>query len=662
MHAVESPLMADICDQIFTSSPIASVILDTSLCVQKASNSFLNLAKLRADQLCGRNYLALLENEVLTSDADVLHVRDLIDRAIQTLEIETGRHVHTGQKVWQIRVIPTVVDHKLLCLVVEWLPAPKKTTEDVTIGDGLTVGEAFRTLVEAVNDYAIFLLDTKGNVVTWNAGAELNKRYKPHEIIGKHFSIFYGDEDLKANKPAKELEVCLLEGKVEDEGWRYRKDGTRFWANVVITAIYSNGVHVGFGKVTRDLTERKAAETRLIAAYKESAELKSEFLANMSHEIRTPMHGMISANTLLLDTALTEEQRDLVSIIEDSSKILLQVINDILDYSKLASGSVLLSSDVVVISDILSSVIRSFQTILKPGVHFQLSCTQDIPRSVQGDAFRYRQVLQNLVSNAVKFTDNGFIRVHAYLQSEDGQTYTVYTEVRDTGIGIPDHARTSLFTPFKQFDNSSTKRYQGTGLGLSISKSLVELMGGQIGLISNPQVTGSVFWFTAKFQKINASNEMSRLTTQMANMTPLTPPPGLSAMLRETFGSKNILLAEDNIINQKVMVKMLRSLGFVRVDIAPDGAQAIVLFNDGSKCYDLILMDVSMPILDGLTATTRLRSAGVRVPIIALTANALKGDREEFLARGMDDHVPKPVDRDILTKTLTKWLVPIACS
>jgi osomolarity two-component system sensor histidine kinase TcsA len=191
---------------------------------------------------------------------------------------------------------------------------------------------------------------------------------------------------------------------------------------------------------------------------------------------------------------------------------------------------------------------------------------------------------------------------------------------------------------------------------------LVVLLGGHIGLVSDVDVNGSTFWFTARFQKINALGDMSSLTAQLLNTGPLTPTVDLATIIREVFGRKKILLAEDNTINQKVMVKMLRSLGFTRVDIAPDGARAVELVSRSEKSYDLILMDVSMPVLDGLAATTQLRSAGVRLPILALTANALKGDREEFLAKGMNDHIPKPVDRDVLTKTLAKWLIPTAYS
>ncbi|KAF1809137.1 hypothetical protein P152DRAFT_170719 [Eremomyces bilateralis CBS 781.70] len=650
--------MADIYEQVFTLSPIPSVILNPELRIQRASNSFLHHTKLRVDELCDSNYLELLKDRVLISDTDMRHVRDVIHGTIQTLEVQTGRRIRTSPgAVWQLRVVPTVMNGALLYLLVEWLQAAKREEKNSLIGNGLARSEALRLLVGAVKDYAIFLLDTEGIVLTWNAGAELNKGYKPHEIIGKHFSTFYSEEDVRANKPAKELEVCLLEGRVEDEGWRYRRDGTRFWANVIITAIYDVDVHVGFGKVTRDLTERKAAESRLLAAYEESANLKSEFLANMSHEIRTPMHGMISANKLLLDTQLTEEQRDLADIINDSGKIMLQVINDILDYSKLVSGSFSLSSSIVVITSIVGSVMRNFQTILKSGVYFQSFSAEGIPRSIQGDPLRYRQVLQNLVSNAVKFTDKGFIGIRTCVHSEDDHTYTIKTEVQDTGIGVSESAASSLFTPFRQLDNTTTKTHQGTGLGLSISKSLVELMGGQICFAPNPERSGSVFWFTAKFNKINILDGMESLTAQFDGTTPLTPNPDDSTLYREYFGTKSLLLAEDNIINQKVMVRMLHSLGFMRVDTAVDGAQAINLVINSPKNYDLILMDISMPVLDGIAAATQLRRSGCRLPIIAVTANVLKESREDFRAKGLNDYVPKPVDRNLLTKILMEWLV-----
>jgi osomolarity two-component system, sensor histidine kinase TcsA len=643
-----------VAEEVFALNPISTVLLDPSLRIQKASNSFLESSALSGKEWHGMSFLGVLEKYFSLSQTEVRRIQDIINVALRIHKVQISTH-STTETTQHLRVVPIVKDDSLCHLVIEWQPVARLDTGQKLIGSGLSTTEAFRVLVEAVKDYAIFLLDTQGYIVTWNAGAELSKGYKPHEIIGKHFSVFYGPEDLKADKPRRELEICLRDGRVQDEGWRYRKDGTRFWANVVITTIYDNDVHVGFGKVTRDLTERIAAESQLIAAYEESANLKSEFLANMSHEIRTPMHGVLSANTLLLDTHLTDQQRDLVNIIDDSGKIMLQIINDILDYSKLSSGSFSLSSDIVGLQSIISSVLHSFQNVLKPTVHFELSLSPNLPKSAQGDPLRFRQIVQNLISNAVKFTERGYIRVHVSVQKEDESSYTIYTEVKDSGIGVSEQAKGSLFTPFSQFDNSKTKRYSGTGLGLSISKSLVDMMGGQIACLPNPDGYGTIFWFTIILQKIKLVNGVPDLTQEMDESLTISASDN-SKTLKEIFEQKAILLAEDNIINQKVMLMTLRSLGFLRVDTATDGAQASRLAADSPKEYDLILMDINMPILDGIKSTAEIRSCGIKTPIIALTANALKGDREHFLSKGMNDYIPKPVDKVHLARVLKTWL------
>ena len=235
------------------------------------------------------------------------------------------------------------------------------------------------------------MLDTQGNIATWNRGAEVLKGYSPSDIIGKHFSIFYSPDDRAADKPAKGLALALQKGRIEAEGWRYRKDGTRFWANVMITPIYQFGRHVGFVKVTRDLTERKAAETRMIAAYEESSKMKTDFLANMSHEIRTPMNGMQLALAMLKDTNLSDQQLEFASIIDDSTTTLLQIINDVLDYSKLSSGSFSLNSDVLDIKNVINAVMRNCRSLLRPEVELTLSIPADFPQVVRGDPLRYRQ-------------------------------------------------------------------------------------------------------------------------------------------------------------------------------------------------------------------------------------------------------------------------------
>jgi osomolarity two-component system sensor histidine kinase TcsA len=555
---------------------------------------------------------------------------------------------------WSLRAIPVFDEESLLYLLLEFHDTTRGHQTRQTVRDQLDADDTYRILVQTVKDYAIFMLDTKGNVKTWNAGAALLKGYSREEIVGKHFSTFYTHEDIIAEKPRKEIEICLREGKVEDESWRLRKDGTRFWANVILTSVYRNDVHIGFSKVTRDLTERKAAESRLISAYEEAAKLKSAFLANMSHEIRTPMHGMLSALTLLMDTSLTREQRELGSIIEESGSVLLEVINDILDYSKLASGTFSINSDVISIPDIITSVVRGSQTFLKPGVSLDASLDPNLPKSVHGDPLRYRQIIQNLVSNAVKFTESGSIRVRTLVMKEDDTSYTIRTEVIDTGIGISKPVSGSLFTPFTQCDASATKRYKGTGLGLSISKSLAELMGGAIGFHPNPETHGSVFWFSVNVVKLAVATPITVLEESLASTTisPLDP----HVVLKEIAPSKRLLIAEDNPINQKVMVMMLKGLGFEYVDTALDGALAVQLAKQHSLLYDLILMDISMPVLDGISATMEIRRAGLNIPIVAMTANALKGDMDHYLSKGMNDYVSKPVDRQILADVLLRWL------
>ena len=646
-------------DQSFLAlTSIPTVLLDPSLRILHASASFLSLHNLTTEECSGVGIYELVQAKGLVPE--VASVRYAIETAQATKNVYATEPIQAVSRsaaaptCWSLRAIPVFDEETLLYLSLEFQDTPRGHQTRQAVRDQLDADDTYRILVQTVKDYAIFMLDTKGNVKTWNAGAALLKGYRQEEIVGKHFSTFYTHEDIIAEKPRKEIEICLREGKVEDESWRLRKDGTRFWANVILTTVYRNGVHIGFSKVTRDLTERKAAESRLISAYEEAAKLKSAFLANMSHEIRTPMHGMLSALTLLMDTSLTREQRELGSIIEESGSVLLEVINDILDYSKLASGTFSINSDIISIPDIITSVIRGSQTFLKPGVSLDTSLDQNLPKSVHGDPLRYRQIIQNLVSNAVKFTESGSIHIRTTVMKEDHTSYTIRTEIADTGIGISKSVSGSLFTPFTQCDASVTKRYKGTGLGLSISKSLAELMGGAIGYHPNHETRGSVFWFSVNVAKLPHANPVTALEESLATtlISPLDP----RVVLKEIASSKRLLIAEDNLINQKVMVMMLKGLGFENVDTALDGALAVQLAKQHSLLYDLILMDISMPVFDGISATVEIRRAGLNIPIVAMTANALKGDMDLYLAKGMNDYVSKPVDRQILADVLLKWL------
>lgn len=286
--------------------------------------------------------------------------------------------------------------------------------------------------------------------------------------------------------------------------------------------------------------------------------------------------------------------------------------------------------------------------MLKPGVVLSKELDARVPKNVHSDPLRYRQVLGNLVGNAIKFTEEGTIRIVTTMTDQNDDICTLLTEVIDTGIGVPTHAVDALFTPFAQFDSSATKRYKGTGLGLSICKSLVELMGGAIGYRPNEEGkgVGSVFWFTTKLTKINA---MTGGKTPRLIESP-------SEVVTEAVMTKQLLVVEDNLINRTIMVKLLKNYGFKNIDVALNGEEAITLINRKPLTYGLILMDINMPVLDGIGATKEIRRMGLEVPIIAMTANALKGDEEKYLEIGMNDYIAKPVDRKAALRTLLKWL------
>ncbi|KAJ5175795.1 Two-component system protein A [Penicillium canariense] len=640
--------------RIYRRTPTPTIVLDGSLRVVEASDSHLAAFNHSREEMLGTSIYDLVPG--IVPAPDIASLSGVLGTAITTRTVQVINSIRpTEHKAdFALRVTPIFEDDALIYVLLEAHIAEGAREESGSnISEHAYLNETYKILVDTVKDYAIFMLDTRGHIATWNAGASILKGYSADDIIGQHFSVFYGQEDRQANKPARELEVCLREGKVEDEGWRYRKDGGRFWANVMITPIYQFGRHVGFVKVTRDLTERKAAEARLIDAFEESSKLKTEFLANMSHELRTPMNGMFLALTMLMRTPLTEDQREYASILEDSTSILLQVINDVLDYSKLSSGSFSLNADVLNVPSVVNAVIRNCQPTLKPGVVLESTITPDFPQNVKGDPLRFRQVLQNMVGNAVKFTEKGYIHVKTTysVDPNDPRSYLVTIQVEDSGIGVPEEAIGTLFTPFTRFADSATRRYQGTGLGLSICKSLAELMDGAVGFHANPERSGSVFWMSVKMGRINPPIALAKRKKPSAPDTAVDS----ATLLQKLAAEKQILLVEDNTVNQTIMLKLLATLGFQKVDAAWDGAEAVRMVKQKPLAYNMILMDINMPVMDGLMATEQIRQMQVDVPIIALTGNALKGDAETYLAKGMNDYIAKPLHRQQLVDILLKW-------
>jgi PAS domain S-box-containing protein len=359
-------------------------------------------------------------------------------------------------------------------------------------------GRIYQLMVESVRDYAIFMLDPNGYIASWNRGAERIKGYSADEIIGRHFSVFYPAEDIAARKPEWELEKAAHDGRFEDEGFRIRKDGTRFWANVVITAVRDDdGSLVGFAKVTRDLTERRAAEQRAVAdarrlAFAESANVaKGEFLAAMSHELRTPLNaigGYTDLLTLGLGGPVTPQQLDYLERIRRSQLHLMGIIADLLNFSRIEAGQI--SYDIAPI--LLSQTFDSLTTLVEPqAMARSVSLKREAGEpdlTVMGDRSKVDQILLNLLSNAIKFTDRGGTITLSTSFTHD----TASILVADTGRGIPVDKLDVIFEPFVQLGRSLSSAHEGTGLGLSISRDLARAMKGDL-TVSSKEGVGSTF-------------------------------------------------------------------------------------------------------------------------------------------------------------------------
>jgi PAS domain S-box-containing protein len=381
----------------------------------------------------------------------------------------------------------------------------------VRLEDGLQETEQrFRLMTENVVDYAIYMYDPHGRVMSWNAGAERNKGYAAREIIGESIARFYPREDAERGAPQRDMEQASLLGRVQNEGWRMRKDGTAFWAEVVTTAVRDpDGLLLGFCNVTRDLTERKLHEAEMlrarIAAEQASRE-KSDFIANMSHELRTPLNSLLILAKLLADNAagnLTERQVKFAQTIHDSGMDLLALINDVLDLARIESGagvSVLIAPlELSALTEYIESAFR--QVAVSKGLRFEVRRAPEVPRAIDTDSQRLQQIVRNLLSNAFKFTRHGGVTFeiarassgwtpgHPQLEAAD---QVISFAVSDTGIGIQPERLERIFDAFQQADEFTRREFGGTGLGLSITHELALLLGGEVTVQSNPGI-GSVF-------------------------------------------------------------------------------------------------------------------------------------------------------------------------
>jgi PAS domain S-box-containing protein len=486
-------------------------------------------------------------------------------------------------------------------------------------------------------------------------------------LRGKPIREVVGEEAFAVIRPR--MEAALAGRRVEYEAeMPYRQGRTRYvLVNYVPHVDHEGGVK-GFFAIVTDITERKRAEekirelnaglerrvgertaelVRLNAELEEardqaleSAKAKAQFLANMSHEIRTPLNAVFGMAGLLVDTPLDPRQREYAEIVRGAADALLGVINNILDFSKIEAGKLVLARKDFDLGSLVEKTVALFrEEAERKGIRLSARMAAGIPAALQGDPERLRQVLMNLVGNAIKFTEAGEVRVEASLESETEHGVVVRLAVADTGIGIEPEKGKALFEPFIQADLSMTRRYGGTGLGLAISRQIVELMGGAVGFESRPGA-GSTFWARVPFAKARAGAK---------------PASGAAAggLRRGPWENLSVLVAEDNAVNRRVVLAQLEALG-VKAKAVSDGLEALDAL--AAERFDVVFMDCQMPRMDGYGAARELRRrGGRRVPVIAMTAHALEGDREKCLAAGMDDYIAKPVHLEDLADVLAKW-------
>lgn len=506
-------------------------------------------------------------------------------------------------------------------------------------------------IVESSDD-AIVSKTLNGIIQTWNVGAERLFGYRAEEIIGQPITLLLPPE--RMHEEDQILERVRSGRRVTHlETVRVTKDGRRIDVSVTVSPIKDqDGRIIGASKIAHDITERKRAETALLeakTAAEAANEAKSLFLANISHEVRTPMNAILGMIELAMRHAINPTTKDCLSTAKESADILLALLNDLLDSAKIESGNLQLEAAPLRLRSILDHVTRVFSVrASERGLAFYCRTPEDIPSAVIGDQVRLRQVLFNLVGNAIKFTERGEVVVSVRVESQESEEVQLEFSVRDTGIGIPRDDLNRIFKPFAQADVSTARRFGGTGLGLSISANLVALMGGRIWAESEPG-QGSTFFFT--------------ICLPLAKELPLEQEPSFgipsapSAVLR-------ILLVEDNPANQKLATYILRERGHT-VEVAGNGQQSLRMTQENR--YDVILMDVQMPGMDGLetTAAIRARAGGQnRVPIIAMTARAMQDDREQCMEQGMDGYLSKPIEaREMISliEGLAAGVAPAVC-
>jgi PAS domain S-box-containing protein len=511
--------------------------------------------------------------------------------------------------------------------------------------------ERFRLLVEGVAEYAIFMLDANGYVATWNSGAERINGYRAEEIVGQHFSRFYPADAVESGWPEHELQVATSEGRYEEEGWRVRKDGSQFWASIVITALRDESGNLkGFAKLTRDLSERQRAlfleadgmqREQLLEAERTArieaqrvARMKDEFLATLSHELRTPLNAILGwTQVMRMPGSGSAQLEQGLEVIERNARSQAQLIDDLLDLSRILAGRMRLDVQHIALVDVVRGALESVMPAAQgKGIRLE-SMLDPNAETVAGDPARLQQVVWNLLSNAIKFTPKGG-RVQVLLARVNSH---VEIRVSDTGIGIPAAFLPRVFERFSQRDSRPNRTYGGLGLGLAISKQLVELHGGTIQAASPGEGQGATFTVRLPLTMLHSEEKSSdRVHPTHPTMPDATPLPRLDGV--------RVLVVEDETDARELIAGILAGQG-AAVRQANSAEESLAKI--ASEPPDVLVCDIGMPGIDGyqLMRTIRAREPkGRRLPALALTAFARPEDRKRSMLAGYQSHLAKPFD------------------
>jgi PAS domain S-box-containing protein len=577
------------------------------------------------------------------------------------VEDEGWRIRKDGQRFWANTVITLLRDEKGrmtgFAKVTRDMTARRHAEEELRQST-----EIFQLLVSSVRDYAIFMLDPNGNIATWNKGAERIKGYRPDEIIGSHFSRFYSEEDNANHKPERELEIAREQGSVEDEGWRLRKDGTRFWANVVITAVFDRtGELRGFAKVTRDISERKEAEetrqalleqreARLHAeeerrraedsyrASQEANRAKDEFLMTLSHELRTPMTAILGWSRMLPSMSPDDPIfHEAVMSIAGGAQLQARLIDDILDVSRIVSGKLRLAPETVEVSRV---IMNASEAVNATAAAREITITMSLPPNlgvIIADPTRIQQVIWNLLANAVKFTPRGG---SVEVSARRGPS-SVEVSVTDSGEGIDPQFLPHIFEPFRQAESPQTRVHGGLGLGLSIVRYIVEAHGGAVTAESKGRGQGSKFTVTLPVRSVAAAAE------------PVRNALGDTFLHRDRLRGITIVFVDDEQETRKMVTTVLRAAG-ASLSVFDSAAAALEAIDE--RRPDVVLTDIAMPEMDGdaFMRALRERPYGRDLRIVALSAFPATDERRA----GFDAYLSKPIDPFHLVDQIARIALP----